>query len=285
MINKVQNRIVEGASGRPVLFDISFKADGRAKPVVIFWHGFKGFKDWGFWSLMGERFAEEEFVFLAANFSHNGTTPDEPAVFGDLEAFGQNNYSKELTDMSAILDWLEKAPGELVGEVDLSRIYLIGHSRGGGIAVIQAARDTRIKKLVTWAAVSRLDYLWQRSPEMVEPWRKKGVHYMYNGRTKQEMPLYFQLYEDFQANARALDISVACTRLTIPVMIIHGKADPAVPVEAAEELADWCSAAQMVLLDDADHVFGGRHPYQESFLPKHAEMVTAHTITFLQEET
>ena len=32
---------------KPIVYDAYFKNDGKAKAVVIFCHGYKGFKDWG----------------------------------------------------------------------------------------------------------------------------------------------------------------------------------------------------------------------------------------------
>ncbi len=282
LVNKLKNIIVEGAEQRPILLDISYQPTGKKKPIVLFLHGFKGFKDWGCWGLIGSHFAQASFVFIACNFSHNGTTPDAPEEFGDLEAFGQNNFSKELFDINAVLDWLENTSIEMAEqEFDRSTIHLIGHSRGGAIGIIQAARDQRIKKLVTWAAVSRLDYLWLRHPEIIDPWKKAGVHYILNGRTKQEMPLYFQLYEDFIVHQKAFDIPTACRAMQQPMLIIQGTEDPAVPVSAAKDLAAWHPHAELVLIEGADHVFGGRHPYNSDDIPEPAKTLADKSIEFL----
>ena len=122
-------------------------------PVAVFFHGFKGFKDWGYWRLAAEAFAASGIAFLRCNFSHNGTTPEQPEDFADLEAFGQNNYSKELADIDAVLNWLHRPETQAQHPVDLNRLCLIGHSRGGGLAIIAAREDTRIQQLITWASV------------------------------------------------------------------------------------------------------------------------------------
>ena len=44
---------------------------------------------------------------LKFNFSHNGGTVEQPIDFPDLEAFGHNNYTKELDDLNQVLDWVE----------------------------------------------------------------------------------------------------------------------------------------------------------------------------------
>ena len=56
------------------------------------------------------------------------------------------------------------ARGEL-GVAPPSSIGVVGHSRGGGIAVLQAASDPRVRALVTWAAISS-----------VERWSPHAVH-------------------------------------------------------------------------------------------------------------
>ena len=50
--------------------DATFLPDDHAKPVILFNHGFKGFKDWGPFNLMASKFAEAGFVFIKMNFSY-----------------------------------------------------------------------------------------------------------------------------------------------------------------------------------------------------------------------
>ena len=73
------NNIKLGSSvhERSFLLDIAWVPDQKPKPVVVFFHGFKGLKDWGPWHLMADFFAERGYVFVKFNFSHNGTTLEE----------------------------------------------------------------------------------------------------------------------------------------------------------------------------------------------------------------
>ena len=260
--------------------DITYSQDGQPKPILIFAHGFKGFKDWGHWSQIAKEFAKAGFVFIKFNFSHNGTTIEQPQDFADLEAFGHNNYMLELADFKTVLDWVHaehcSMPKE---EINLEDLTIIGHSRGGGIAILQAARDARVTRLITWAAVSSLGYAWQNE-KLVENWKKEGVNYIFNGRTKQEMPLYFQLYENFQANKDILDVTQATKSLDKPFLIVHGDVDPAVPLLAAEELNSWNNQAKLHVIQGANHVFGGKHPFEESELPAHSRELCEVCINF-----
>ncbi len=149
----LKNYILESENKKPILLDVFYKKDGQKKAILIFSHGFKGFKDWGHFNTLGERMAKEDFVFIKFNFSHNGTTLEHPEHFDDLEAFGNNNYSLELEDLNRVMDWTTST-SLLRDEIVADKIYLLGHSRGGGISILKAAEDSRVKKLVTWASVS-----------------------------------------------------------------------------------------------------------------------------------
>lgn len=283
-MERIKNIQLTGASGRPFLLDAYFEADGRPKPVVIFAHGFKGFKDWGHWHLLAEQFARAGCVFIKFNFSHNGTTLAKPDEFDDLEAFGQNNYSRECADLKAVLAWLHRGDNELpANESSLDAIYLIGHSRGGPIVMLQAAEDPRIRSVVGWASVSSLAYAW-RSTEMMQEWEEKGVYHVVNGRTGQQMPVYYQMYRDYKAKEEAFDLKRAVQRLKQPLLLVHGTADPAVPHQAALDMQSWKTDAEVQLIEGANHVFGGQHPYTKEALPVHSQQLFEHTLSFIKRQ-
>ena len=127
-------------SEKEFLADAIFPVLGEKLPLLIFVHGYKGYKDWGTWELMGEKFAKAGFYFVKFNMSYNGTTIEDPNSFADLEAFGQNNYSRELDDLEIVIDYFK-----VQKEIDPQNIVLLGHSRGGGVSVIKASENQNIK--------------------------------------------------------------------------------------------------------------------------------------------
>ena len=219
---------------RTLCADVTYHPQKKAQPLIIFCHGYKGFKDWGAWNLMAKAFGEAGYCFLKFNFSYNGGTLEQPIDFPDLESFGQNNYSKELEDLNDVISWVI---GHFAQDprVDTRSLHLIGHSRGGGIVLLQAARDPRINKVITLAGVSDFKSRFPKG-EALKAWKEKGVYYVVNGRTKQEMPHYYQFYEDFIANENRLNIQSATRQLKIPHLIIHGNQDTSVPLRHAEDL-------------------------------------------------
>tara|TARA_B110000858_G_scaffold37913_1_gene42656 strand:+ start:42 stop:884 length:843 start_codon:yes stop_codon:yes gene_type:complete len=277
---KKEKKIIEGSAGKPILIDVTFRANSKAKQVVVFCHGFKGFKDWGPFNDIADYFAEQDIVFVKFNFSFNGTTIDDPSNFGDLKAFGNNNFCKELDDLTLVLDWIENCK-ELKVEIDTSKISLFGHSRGGSIALLKTAEDRRVAQVVSWASPSNfLDRLPKQ--EKLNKWKEMDVAYIYNGRTKQNMPMYFQFYENCIANADRLNIQNAVVKMNIPHLIVHGSEDPTVLLAEAERMKIWNSNTHLHVIEGANHVLGGFHPYDLANFSKDLQEAIDVTVSFLK---
>lgn len=280
VIKKHTNIPLPGKHGRPVITDVFYSDDGINKPVLIFCHGYKGFKDWGGWNLMAEEFAKRGFLFVKFNFAFNGGTLEEPIDFPDLDAFGENTYTKELDDIDVLLDWLTSAEFPYSDLADLTDIGLMGHSRGGGVIVIKAAEDRRIKKLITLASVSDLGDRFPKGKEL-DAWEQKGIAYIENTRTKQQMPHLFEFYEDFKLNEERLTISRAAKDLQIPVLIIHGTQDETVSIDDAYDLKKWIQNSELETLEGSDHVFEMVHPWDKDHLPEAVERIIEKVSNFL----
>ncbi len=283
-VSKEKNILIDGKHDKPILIDLIFKDDGKPKPIVIFCHGYKGFKDWGAWDIMGERFAEEDFFFLKFNFSHNGTTPENPTEFLNIEAFGDNNFTIELDDLQSVIDWVLLPDFKFAQQIDVDDINLIGHSRGGGIAVIKASEEKRINKLITFASVSDFS---SRFPEgkKLEAWERKGVQYITNSRTKRQLPHHYQFYKNFRENRERLNIKKSAKKLEVPHLIAHGSSDTSVSIGEAGNLFEWSPAPKLLLVENADHVFGTKHPWEKENLPKEFNYVLDKTINFLKTDS
>ncbi|MGB2128890.1 MAG: alpha/beta hydrolase family protein [Flavicella sp.] len=275
-----KNIQIPGKHNKNILTDVYFKETQEKKPLVVFCHGYKGYKDWGAFDLMARKFAAENFFMVKFNFSHNGGTMDDPIDFPDLEAFGRNNYSIEQDDLGAVLDWV-LSQSKYAAEIATDHIVLVGHSRGGGAVVLKAAVDKRASKIITWGAVS--DYA-TRFPEgpILAHWKKEGVAFIENARTKQQMPHYIQFYEDFIANKNRLDIPSAAKSLKIPHLIAHGSADSTVPIKEGEQLNEWSPQSKFFRIENGDHVFGAKQPWDSDQLPVDFSKVIDASIAFIK---
>ena len=276
-----KNIVISGAASKPIALDIFYEYAATAKRVVVYAHGFNGFKDWGNADIIAKQFAAAGYVFVKFNFSHNGTTPEQPQDFVDLEAFGNNNYTKQLYDVKCVIDWVCDDDNVHTKAINKNSICLIGHSMGGGIATLYTAMDERIKKLITWAGINECKTPWTNwSKEQIAEWKSSGVAYYLNGRTKQNMPLYYQLHQDYLDNAAALNIENAISRIAVPILICHGTLDTAVPIEKAYDLNNW-QPSSILFTTESDHVFGRTHPWLLPELPQAIQAVVNETIRFI----
>ena len=265
MVVEERDKVIKGSHHLPILLDVFYNKNVTDAPLIIFCHGYKGFKDWGAWNLLAKAFADSGVAVLKFNFSHNGGTVEQPIDFPDLEAFGHNNYTKELDDLNQVLDWVETAYAKH-SNIDASNITLVGHSRGGGIVTLKAAEDSRVKNLVSLAGVSDFKSRFPKGLDL-DTWKSTGVRFVMNGRTKQQMPHYYQFYENFIANTPRLSIQAAAKNLNLPHLIIHGDADTSVDLKEALELHQWHPESQLIVLEGANHVFGSHHPWAFMDLP------------------
>ena len=225
--------------------------------AVLVVHGFKGFKDWGFFPHLCLQLAAAGHAVVSFNFTRNGIGSD-PLEFTELDSFGTNTFSIELDEIRVILD--EIFEGSLLPRAP-RKVGLLGHSRGGGQAILAAAEEPRIDALVTWAAVSHFDR-W--SDETKKEWRELGRLWAMNTRTGQQMPLDVSLLEDYETNSQRLDVPSAASRIASPWLILHGLEDETVPPDEARALARAAVNARMVLVGDAGHTFQARHPFESS---------------------
>ncbi|CAM4000991.1 S9 family peptidase [Mucilaginibacter galii] len=264
-----------GYKGRNMLADLTYDDAQPGAPLIIFVHGFKGFKDWGSHHLIARYFAANGYRFLKFNFSHNGSTPEQPHELTDMIAFSENTFSTELDDLQLVIDWA--CSGSVMRAA--TQVILIGHSMGGGISIIKAAEDKRVNKLITMASVASFRNLWPK--EIEKQWKLAGVLYFPNKRTGQEMPVKASLLTDLERNAGRLNVLAQAAHVQQPWLLVHGTADSVVNISQAHELKAMQPNAQLLLLPNTDHVFGSAHPWTEAKLPPALQELCDEALQFL----
>lgn len=277
-MNRKQQLAIMGINHLPITFDLTAKNEDYTQPLIIFAHGFTGFKDWGAHDLVADFFANLGMRFLKFNFSHNGTTPDHPTEFMNLEAFANNTFTIELDDLKRVIDYVFES-NLLKQDGDL---YLVGHSFGGGISILTAAKDKRVKKLVTMASVGDFGSLW--SQEAKERWLREGVIYRKNARTGQDLPIKINMLKDLEEHSIDLHILSHAKKVSQPWLIIHGDQDPSVSVDWAYSLKQAQPKAELAIIEGANHTFDATHPYHEKKLPDHLRQLCDLSFEFFKKK-
>lgn len=215
--------------------------------------------EWGFFPYLAELLSERGFTVLRFNFTGSGMRPGDQRVT-DLEAFSSSTFTRDLGELVQLLEQFGRSFATDV--VDPERIALFGHSRGGGTALLAAAAEgwiQRVSALVTWAAVSTFDRM-RTEDKML--WNQRGWVPVVNTRTGQDLRLDRSVLTDLERHAAELDLVSAAARRRAPWLVIHGERDESVPAGEAHRLVE--SAAnphRLLVVPEADHTFGARHPF------------------------
>jgi acetyl esterase/lipase len=277
----LKNVKINNDTGNIISIDLRYPdSDNSNIPVLIFCHGFKGFKDWGSFPYMLEKIASGNIFTVSFNFSHNGVdnTLDNPVDFTRLDLFAQNTFSEELDDLDCVIDYLFENKNNF--NFDLDNLTLAGHSRGGGIVILKTAEDRRIKKLITLASVAEFN---RYTDERKKRWKDEGYLEVLNTRTKQLMRMNYTLIDDLEKNYSRLNILNAMKKISVPALIIHGKEDMAVDYSDAEALYENSDKSKtgLVLYENTGHTFGAEHPFKGT--NKNLEKVIADITDFVKE--
>lgn len=230
-------------------------------PCVLYVHGFKGFKDWGFVPYVGQYFAERNMSFVAFNFSHNGIGADLES-FTEREKFSHNSLSLELEEALEMIHLC--AHTDFFGRFLNSPLGLLGHSRGGGISILAAEKSQDVQALCTWASVSSFD---RYNKTEIQAWKKQGYMDVVNSRTGQVLKMGLNMLQDIEKHVKKkLHILHAVKRLDKPHLILHGQDDETVPYFEAEHLNIYSSPnlSTMRLIPQTGHTFGAKHPFEGS---------------------
>ena len=233
----------------------------ESKNCIFFVHGLKGFKDWGFGPYLADFFAENGYFVITFNFSLDGVG-ENPLEFTELEKFAANSYSREVEEISFLVDAYENGFfGEMNSE---NKLYLLGHSRGGADSIIAGSLLKQIDGVATWSAVGKLD---RYSDRQKAEWKEKGFLEFENSRTKQVMRLNYSFLEDIKKNEDgSLSIKRSIENLNKPLFLAHGEQDLTIPVSEAKMIYEWAdkSRTELFIVENAGHTFNIKHPFEGS---------------------
>ena len=248
---------IAAGGARPVLADLRTVAVGERRPLVIVCHGFLGYKRWGFFPYLSDRLAAAGFHVLTMSFSHCGVDETTGRI-ADPETFARNTVSLEIEDLCRVARFVR---GGGLGPIaaDGGVWGLVGHSRGGAVALLALRELPEARSLVTWSAPSRLDRYTARRKAA---WRREGALVFSDPRSETPLRLDYAYCEEIDRRRAEFDLPAAASRLGAAHLMVHGERDGAVTLAEARELAavPRAAPARFETLPGAGHAMNVRHP-------------------------
>lgn len=136
--------------------------------------------------------------------------------------------------VTAVLDYAENEEA-----VDRGRLGIIGRSLGGFYAPRAAALDKRIKAAVAWGAMYHLRN-YAAMPDLTQA----GFMYVTGTQSLEEARPYFE----------SVDLDGIASRITRPLMIVHGGLDRITPTENAVMMRDAAKGpTELLFWEDSVH--------------------------------
>jgi len=227
-------------------------------PCLIFVHGFKGFKDWGFGPYLSDYFSNRDYFVITFNFSLDGVGKSI-TEFDELDKFARNTLSREVEELNFLVS---SYCNGFFGEVKpTNKIGLLGHSRGGAISIISGSSNNSVSAIATWSSIAKLDRYSERQKL---DWKEKGYFEVLNSRTNQMMRMNYSYIKDIEENKTgSLNIEKAIKNLKKPLFIAHGDQDLAVPIEEANMIYNWSDKinTELFIVHNTGHTFNVQHPF------------------------
>jgi len=252
---------IPNGSGQDLHATITRRADERPTGLVLLLHGFKGFRNWGFFPVAAQHLANAGFVTVRMDFSGNGMNGGADRVV-DLDAFARNTISAEVKDAHTMIGHLHGIADQLGWN---GTLHIVGHSRGGGIAHVVGREvleggpsGITLSRCVVWNSVGT----WQRwTPRQRAAWQDAGSMEMENARTGQKLRMDVSYAEDIEHASDRLDLIRASEAVGDRMFYIHADQDITVPLKEVEALRSRSgTSAPLYVVPNTTHTFGMTHP-------------------------
>ncbi len=264
----IQDWSIPGADDQPI-FGITHLPAAGTKPrgVLLICHGFKGYKDYGFFPRLAHDVAAQGLIAHRFNFSHSGVTHDY-ATFARPDLFERDTWGKQAHDLQAVA--AASAAGRLPGgdhnAPPLPTVWF-GHSRGGVTVLLAGARvfsntdeGDRIKPTGVIAAAAP-DTGCSLDRDQMGRLRHRGYLESPSSRTGQILRIDKAWLEEIEDNPKAFDPLACIAQVACPLLLIHGDADTTVPVDASRHLARAADGrAKLEIIPGASHTFDAPNP-------------------------
>jgi pimeloyl-ACP methyl ester carboxylesterase len=201
-------------------------ASDEPRPVAVLLHGIPG---------------SEKSVDIAYRLRDLGWHALIVHFAGTWGSAGNYDMTQQPADASAAIDFLLNA--NEAWKVDSTQIAVIGSSLGARAALVTAHRDPRVSKVVTLGGISDFDEV------MLSDEFFTGASAFLHGVDGKAVK------RQWAALGGADNPITLITKLTQPILIVHGTDDEVIPFYNGEALHQANKNSTFLRIEGADHLF------------------------------
>jgi len=278
---------LRGSNGQTIFGNTHLpQADQASRSVVILCHGFKGYKDYGFFPYLADQLANAGHIAHRFNFSHSGMT-NQIERFEQTELFANDTWSKQMFDLKVVAQAV--CDSTLVGQ-GLPTTWF-GHSRGGTTTLLTAGevfldpayQNIRPAMVIAASAPDDANSLNNEQQEMI---REQGYLHSPSARTGQRLKVNRIWLDEILAQPARHSPCAAIEKINCPVNLIHGEDDRAISPQTSKKLYQTrlqtsTQPTELVMIPNASHVFNSPNPLSEkTVVPDETKMLAAQLLAW-----
>ena len=204
------------------------------RPIVVVIHGFSGYKE------------ERHIVAVSEGLNELGFATLRVDMYGHGHSDGQfrdHTLIKWITNAMTAIDYARSLDF-------VTDLYLCGHSQGGLMVMLAAALERdRVKGVIPMSPAAMI-------PETARRGELLGIRFDPDHFPEAlEYKEGFTLGDSYLRVAQMIDVNAAIDLFHGPVLIVHGDADEAVPVQVGIDCAKRYRDCKLVLIPGDDHCY------------------------------
>jgi uncharacterized protein len=213
---------------------LSDSSEDKKRPVIILAHGFSTGKGGKTYVSLEEILNKKEISTFRFDFYGHG----------ESEGFFENiTTSRAVDDVLAAFKFLKG--------LGYRKIGLMGSSFGGMVSILAAAQSNPyILALKSPVSDYKKVPLTKKGEDEIQDWKKKGVIEIESVNHERRL-LSYAFFED----AVKINAYESARGITVPTLIVHGRADKIVPVEQSQRLAGLIQNCRLEIIEGCDHTY------------------------------
>lgn len=256
------NVVVKNRMGRDIHCTVTPSGSMVLTDVVILVHGFKGFRNWGFFPLAAQYFGEKGYHVIRIDLSLNGMQGTNDRVQSTND-FAANTISREVYDVLDVVSELTDGNAfSKISQLLSGNLHLIGHSRGGAIVLIAAARllsqSVRVRSVIGWNSIGKLVRASERQQKV---WKEDGYVQFVNARTGQQLRMDYSYLADTLALDEEDVLVESAKKIGKKLHFVHSETDLTVNIAEIRRLIKASGyKIGLTIIEGSTHTFGMTHP-------------------------